>query len=63
MKVVANEDWAIQDAEVSFNSQIKSGNPGDAKLLSYITKRMHHCPVSSNLPEHLKLKVSVTFQD
>ncbi len=60
MNIVAGEFWDIQHAEVSFDAYVLSGEPSEEHR-SYIIERMHHCPVSTNLPEHLKLKVSVSF--
>ncbi len=59
--VETTENWEITQAQVSFVAQLRSGDPSDENL-DYIIDRMHHCPVSSNLPEHLLLQVSVRFE-
>jgi len=60
MKIIAGEFWDIQQAEVSFDARLLSGEPSEDDL-AYIIERMHHCPVSANLPERIKLKISVNF--
>lgn len=60
MKVVTNDIWVIQSVEVSFNATLKSGKPSTEKQ-KYILERMHHCPVSSNLPKNITIKNSVDF--
>jgi hypothetical protein len=59
--VETSEDWEITQAQVSFVATLKSGEVSDEDL-DYIIDRMHHCPVSSNLPKHVLLQVSVTYQ-
>lgn len=61
MKVLASENWEIRDVEVSFNAQINTGKPTQDDL-NYITERMHHCPVSTNLPASLRLKISINYE-
>ena len=61
LDVITNEDWVIQHAAVRFTGKIHSGEP-TRSALDYIIERMHHCPVSSNLPEQLKLDISVDLQ-
>ncbi len=55
-----NKFWEIKDVRISFNVKLKSGKPTEDDL-SYITERMRHCPVSSNLPKHIQIKNSVHF--
>jgi len=61
MKVLAGENWDIREVEVLFNVQILSGAPTEGDH-GYIVERMHHCPVSTNLPAHLKLNITVNFE-
>ena len=56
--VNAGEFWNLKDVTVSFNAKLKSGTPTE-KNTNYISERMTHCPVSSNLPENLKMDISV----
>jgi len=58
--VNAGEFWNLKDVSVSFNAKIKSGSATDENI-QYISERMTHCPVSSNLPENLKMDISVIF--
>ena len=60
MKIIAGEFWNIKDATISFKAKLKSGSPTDDDI-NYITERMKHCPVSSNLPGNLQIKNSVHF--
>ena len=60
LRVEADENWIIQHAEVSFQAELKSGQPSE-KDIAYIKERMHHCPVSSNLPVSLRLENRVIF--
>jgi hypothetical protein len=60
MKIIAGEFWDIKDATITFNVRLKSGSPTDDDI-NYIIDRMQHCPVSSNLPENLKVNNSVNF--
>ncbi len=62
MKIIASEFWDIQEAEISFHAKLKSGTPTDDDI-SYITERMKHCPVSSNLPDSLQINNSVHFEN
>ncbi|KHD06481.1 hypothetical protein PN36_10760 [Candidatus Thiomargarita nelsonii] len=55
-----DEFWEIKDVIISFNVNLKSGKPSEDDI-SYITERMTHCPVSSNLPKHIQIKNSVHF--
>jgi hypothetical protein len=59
--IETDENWEIKAAEVSFVGKLKSGEVTDENL-DYIIERMHHCPVSTNLPEQLMLQVSVRFE-
>jgi len=58
--VNANQQWQIQNIQVSFIAKLRSGNPSKADI-NYIRERMHHCPVSSNLPKAAELKNNVNF--
>ncbi len=58
--VNAGEFWNLKDVTVSFNAKIKSGTPTEENIY-YISERMTHCPVSTNLPENLKMHISVNF--
>jgi hypothetical protein len=59
--IETDENWEIKRAEVAFVAKLRSGEVTDENL-DYIIERMHHCPVSSNLPEQLLLQVSVRFE-
>ena len=60
LKLSAGEFWNIQKVEASFNANLKSGNPSEDDI-RYIIDRMGHCPVSSNIPDDIDKKSSVTF--
>jgi len=60
MKIKAGEFWDISQADISFNAKLKSGTPTENDI-TYITERMKHCPVSSNLPQSVHITNSVTF--
>lgn len=60
LHLVANENWEIQDAAVKFRAQLKQGVLSDQDI-AYIKERMQHCPVSSNLPPHIKVKSTLEF--
>ncbi len=59
--VDADETWHIQKIRVHFVARIRRGAPTE-KNIDYITERMYHCPVSSNLPPQVDMKSSVEFQ-
>lgn len=61
LKLTAGEFWNIQKVDVSFNAKIKSGQPSDDDI-TYITERMGHCPVSTNIPADIDKKSTVTFE-
>ena len=61
MKIETGEFWDIKQAKVSFNAKLKSGELTDDDL-AYITERMKHCPVSSNLPASVDVKNSICFE-
>lgn len=61
MQVETTEDWKILDVLVSFSAKLNSGSPKDDDL-DYITDRMRHCPVSTNLPQQVNFKNSVQFE-
>jgi hypothetical protein len=58
--VNAGEFWNLKDITVSFNAKIKSGTATEENI-NYISERMTHCPVSTNLPDNLKMDISVKF--
>ena len=58
--VNAGEFWNLKDVSVTFNAKIRSGSATDENI-QYISERMTHCPVSSNLPENLKMDITVIF--
>jgi len=60
MTVVAGENWDIQNVSIDFTATLFSGSP-TKKDIAYITERMTHCPVSSNLPDKLVIENSVKF--
>lgn len=60
MQVKAGEYWDIKDVRISFDAKLKSGLP-TADDMDYITERMTHCPVSTNLPNHIQMTVSVNL--
>lgn len=60
MRLNTKHLWQIQDIQVSFIAKLLSGTPTPADI-KYIRERMHHCPVSSNLPRSVDLQNKVTF--
>lgn len=61
MQLTTNENWQIQAASIAFVAKLQSGSPS-ADDIHYITERMTHCPVSSNLPKHIQIQNSVVFE-
>lgn len=61
MKIEAGEFWDIKQVEISFNVKLKSGKPTEDDL-AYITERMKHCPVSSNIRSSVQVSNSVCFE-
>ncbi len=61
LKLTAGEFWNIQNIDVTFNVKLKSGQPSDDDI-EYITERMGHCPVSTNLPSELQIKSVIHFE-
>lgn len=61
IKVETGEFWDILNASISFLAKLKSGTPTDDDL-NYITDRMTHCPVSTNIAKHIKIKNAVHFE-
>jgi len=53
--------WHIQKIRVHFIAKIRRGTPNPDKL-EYITQRMYHCPVSTNLPPGVDMKSSVEYR-
>jgi len=60
LKLSAGEFWNIQKVEVTFNANLKSGKPSNDDI-TYIIERMGHCPVSTNIPDDIEKKSSITF--
>lgn len=60
MKIEAGEFWGIKRADISFKVKLKSGKPSEDDI-AYITERMKHCPVSSNLRSSTRVLNSVCF--
>jgi len=60
LKIETNDTWHIQKIQVNFEAQIKLGSLSDDDK-AYILERMHHCPVSSNLPEGVVIDNQVAF--
>ena len=60
MQLNASQHWLIEDINVSFTAKIGSVTPSSDDL-AYIRERMHHCPVSSNLPDSVDLENSIVF--
>ena len=58
--VDTDETWHIKKIRVHFDAKIRRGAPTQANI-DYITERMYHCPVSSNLPPGVDMKSTVTF--
>lgn len=61
LRVETSENWEIKQVTVSFDSKLKSGTPSQVDL-NYITERMRHCPVSTNLPAHVKMDINVNLE-
>jgi len=60
LKVEAGEFWNLISVSVSFDVKLKSGSATE-EYIRYITERMTHCPVSTNLPENINMEISVKF--
>jgi len=60
MMVTANQQWLIQDIRVSFIAKLLSGSPTKNDI-AHIRDRMHHCPVSSNLPKGVVIQNAIKF--
>lgn len=60
LEVVTDENWCIKNAAITFNAKLQSGSPTEDDI-NYITGRMKHCPVSTNLPDSIQLKSTVHF--
>jgi len=61
MKIEAGEFWDIKQVEILFNVKLKSGKPTEDDM-AYITERMKHCPVSSNIRSSIRVSNSVCFE-
>ena len=61
LQVDTRQNWEITEINVLFRGRLQSGNPRQEDL-DYITERMRHCPVSTNLPAHVKLNISVSVE-
>lgn len=62
MSLIAGEYWEIKDTNIDFHVKLKSGMPTQDDL-DYILGRMKHCPVSTNLPEDIRINSSIYFED
>ena len=60
LQVDTSATWEIKHIDVLFNARLKSGQPTRDDL-NYITERMRHCPVSTNLPAHIQLNIKVNL--
>ena len=60
LQVEAGEFWDLINVTVSFDVKLKSGTPTQENI-DYITERMTHCPVSSNLPKNINMNITVNF--
>ena len=60
LQVEAGEFWDLINVTVSFDVKLKSGTPTQENI-DYITERMTHCPVSTNLPENINMNITVNF--
>jgi hypothetical protein len=61
IQVETGEFWDIRNASITFHAKLKSGTPTEDDL-NYITDRMTHCPVSTNIAKHIKIKNAVYFE-
>ena len=61
IQVETGEFWDITNASITFHAKLKSGTPTEDDL-DYITDRMTHCPVSTNIAKHIKIKNAVHFE-
>ena len=61
IEVETGEFWDITNASITFHAKLKSGTPTEDDL-DYITDRMTHCPVSTNIAKHIKIKNAVYFE-
>lgn len=60
IQLVAGKSWDVKKVSVSFSSEIKSGQlTGDD--IAYISERMKHCPVSTNLSAAVEMINDVKF--
>lgn len=60
LQMVTSEFWNIKDIIVKFNAKLRSGSPTEDDI-NYITGRMKHCPVSTNLPDSIQIKKFIHF--
>lgn len=60
IQVEAGEFWGLENVKVSFNAKVKSGTVTENDI-KYITERMTHCPVSTNLPKNIQMDIAVNF--
>lgn len=61
LRVSADETWHISKTWVTFRVKLRSGEPSENDI-AYIIERMGHCPVSSNLPEHILQEKTLEFE-
>lgn len=60
IQLVAGKFWDVKNVSVSFSSKIKSGQPAGDDI-AYISERMKHCPVSTNLPTGVEMNNNLKF--
>ena len=58
--VGATTDWALDNLQVTFDGQLRSGEPAPGDI-DYIVSRMKQCPVSRNIREVASAETSVTL--
>lgn len=61
IQLLAGENWNVKSVFVTFRSIVKS-NPPEKDDISYISERMKHCPVSTNLPDSVEMKNDIVFE-
>jgi hypothetical protein len=61
LEVNARKNWEITSIEVTFSAKARSGTATQDDL-DYITERMRHCPVSTNLAAQVKLDIHVSLE-
>lgn len=61
LEVDARKNWEITAINVTFSANTRSGTASQDDL-DYITERMRHCPVSTNLAAQVKLNIQVNLE-